>query len=89
MLVLADLFFDEDSAEELCLSNVTLFEALCASAAALRADAAAEVSDRDLKNILRARKDVGVWQKGLEPKFMKFAASVQPSSPIACLLSIL
>ena len=47
------------------------------------------INPEDISLILKAREDSNIWQKGVEPQFMKFLSTQNPNSAMACLLSIL
>lgn len=77
-------YFDEESEDQLSLSNAQLFEALCEASS--RLSRGGEVVERDVSLVSKARQDPDVWVNGLEPKFMKF---IEQTSTVACILSIL
>ncbi len=84
------LFFAEDSAMQLSLSNEVLFEEVSASTSRARRNPAARLTSQDLENMLEARRDVNVRLNGLDKKFSRFLAQqTELPSPVACLLSIL
>lgn len=82
-----EIFFNEESEDQLSLANTALFEALWSSSERIRNGG--NLTDQDISLILKAREDLEVWQNGVEPKFMKFLATSNEGTTISCLLSIL
>eukprot|EP00095_Tigriopus_kingsejongensis_P003012 maker-scaffold170_size291898-snap-gene-1.39 protein:Tk03012 transcript:maker-scaffold170_size291898-snap-gene-1.39-mRNA-1 annotation:"hypothetical protein" len=83
----AEVFFDEESENQLSLANAKLFDALWSASERIRNGG--RMTDKDISLILKAREDQEIWQNGVEPKFIKFLSSVDDTTPLACLLSIL
>jgi len=81
-----DVFLREENEEVLSLDNEALFNDLVATHAAV--EAGLQVSEEALNELLRARRDLLVWEEGLEPVYVSFAQQM-PLSQVACLLSLL
>ncbi len=71
------LFLESDSADQLCLSNPVMAEALRKASERVRSTPESDqavISDDVIELVLRARGDPDVWLNGVEPKFMRFLA---------------
>ncbi len=85
------LFLESDSADQLCLSNQEMFEALSEASERIRSAPESDqavINDDVIELVMRVRGDPDVWVNGVEPKFMRFLAQ-QPRTTLACILSIL
>ncbi len=77
------MFFSEESEDCVTLSNPRLFEAISEAGRQKQ-----EALTKDMvRQMLLARHDADVWQKGVEEEYIRFVSTQK--STIACLLSIL
>jgi len=86
--LICDMFLNDDQEEVdiLALDNSALFNDLLATYSAV--NAGLQVSDESLDEILKARRDLLVWDEGLEPAYFKFVQQTEITH-VACLLSLL
>jgi len=80
-------FLSEDSDNVLPLSNQALWADLLATHSSLQKKV--PVSNESLNEILKVRKDPGIWDDGIEPSYMRFLKQAPPPTLAACILSIL
>ena len=70
------------------LSNQALWADLLATHSSLQKKV--PVSNESLNEILKVRKDPGIWDDGIEPpSYMRFLKQAPPPTLAACILSIL
>ncbi len=80
-------FFHEDSETIICLNNDKLFEKISEAVRRVKGEIT-EVTSEDITLMAKAREDFNLTINGLEPLYLSFVKR-QPTSGIACLLSIL
>ncbi len=81
------LVLSESAEHHLPLSNGALFDLL--RRAGERAERGVAPDEETARAVRQARRDISVRKNGLDPRYAKFLSTVDVSSGVACLLSIL
>ena len=82
-----ETFLSEDSENQLPLTNQALWDDLRATYSSLKENKT--VAPQSISDIVRVRRDPGLWDEGIEAAYLRFLKQVPPPSLAACILSIL